>query len=165
MVPAMDIRPSFRTHGYRKSPQVKIDEVCKVLIEEHGLISPSAERLGMTRAELRKFVGNRSRCAKALKEARGGLADLAERKLYKLIEQGNLGAITFYLSQCAKDRGYGLPPGATLNLGDTNNFIGTVNIMSVPSGTFLPSDPDSKPVGTPFLRIVENEDPSDTQLN
>jgi hypothetical protein len=162
----MDDRPTFRTRGYKKKPlpKLQVDEVVKLLREEHGLLSRVAERLGTTRSALRQFVFNRARVALVLKECREELGDIAEKSLYDLIIQHDFRAISFYLSTMCQNRGYALPKGAALAIGDTNYTIQSVNIMAVPSGTFLPPDPDAKPVGVPFLRVIEG-DPPDTQLN
>jgi hypothetical protein len=161
----MERTPGFK---YRKPPppKLQVDVVCKILREERGLLNRTAERLGVGRTNLRKWIANRARCALAMKEARDALADVAEKKLYDLIEQGDFRAISFFLSTVARERGYSLPKGASLIGGDTNNFmtVGTVNILSVPAGTFLPSDLDAKPAGTPFSRVIPNDDPPpDTQ--
>jgi hypothetical protein len=89
-----------------------IDEVCKVIREEHGLISPAAARLGVTRTVLCYFVRTRQKCVTALKEARDALGDKAEQRLYNLIEAGDYRAIVFYLTTMCKDRGYVLPRGS-----------------------------------------------------
>jgi hypothetical protein len=82
-----------------------------------------------------------------MKEARDGLGDLAEKKLYDLIEAGDYRAIVFYLSTMCRDRGYTLPKGAALESNVTNNnlIVDTVNIVSVPSGRFLTAE-DMSPV-------------------
>jgi hypothetical protein len=63
------------------------------------------------------------------------MGDKAEKKLYELVEQGDLRAVSFYLSCCHKDRGYGSSPGTTLNTGDTTNVmvIGSVHIETIPT--------------------------------
>ena len=88
------------------------DEVCRVIREEHGLLGPAAERLGVSRTVLRHYVLARQKCSVALKEARDTLGDKAEQKLYNLIEAGDYRAIVFYLTTMCKDRGYVLPRGS-----------------------------------------------------
>jgi hypothetical protein len=95
----------------------------------------------MSRANLMVMIRNRGRLSKALADARGKVGDTAEQKLFDLIEAGNLGAITFYLTSCHKDRGYGNPK--ELNVGDARNFmVQTINVVSLPSGRFLAPDSD-----------------------
>ena len=102
-----------RKQPYRpNTSNLCIDEVCEVIREEHGLISPAAARLGVTRTVLCYFVRTRQKCVTALKEARDALGDKAEQRLYNLIEAGDYRAIVFYLTTMCKDRGYVLPRGS-----------------------------------------------------
>ena len=50
------------------------------------------------------FVHNHSRVALVLREEREKLGDVAEQKLYELIRNGDLKAITFYLSTVCANR-------------------------------------------------------------
>ena len=85
------------------------DQVAEAITAMHGLMGPTAEQLGVTRTVLRHFVQRHPTCARALKDARDALGDLAEQRLFDQIEAGELRAITFYLSTMCKDRGYALP--------------------------------------------------------
>lgn len=97
---------------YPNKTNLCINEVCRILGEEHGLLGPTAERLGIKRTALRHFVMTRHKCVTALKEARNAVGDKAEGKLYELIEAGDYRAVIFYLTTLCKDRGYVLPRGA-----------------------------------------------------
>ena len=79
--------------------------------------------------------GTRRPVSKRCTEAREGILDQAEKKLYERINEGERWAITLILSTLGKHRGYGLGANATLNLGDTNTLVVTsVNIIALPSG-------------------------------
>ena len=97
----------------------------------------------------------------ALKELREALGDLAERKLYDLIEAGDFRAITYYLSTMGKSRGYTVTFAGTALDASTNNtaMLVEVNIVAVPSGHFLTADgklaAPRPPDGSPALRVIE----------
>lgn len=115
------------------------DKVVETITAMHGLMGPAAEQLGVTRTVLRFFIQRHPSCAKALKDAREALGDLAEQRLFDQIERGELRAITFYLSTMCKDRGYILPRGTALEQHDTNiTVIEAVNVIAIPRGHMLP---------------------------
>lgn len=74
--------------------------------EARGLISLAALRLDCSPDLIHAAVAREPSVARAVREARELLKDVAEENLVKLIEQGELGAIKYYLSTQAKDRGY-----------------------------------------------------------
>ena len=146
------------------------ERVIEVLREERGLLDNAAEKLGTTRTALRKFISNRPRVVEALKETRDQFVDLAEQKLYELVQAGDYRAITFVLSTLGANRGFKLQPGVAL--GDsvtTNILVDTIKVISVPpgryldaAGKFMPPQPD--PARPPVLRIVTDE-PKDPIVN
>jgi hypothetical protein len=112
-------------------------KVIEAITHCRGLLAPAAERLGVSRTNLRGYIGNHSSCMKALKESREALGDLAEKKLFELIEQGDFKAIQFYLNTLCRDRGYGWTKDQ-MPMGDTGvGVITTINILAVPSGRYL----------------------------
>jgi hypothetical protein len=112
--PVTPVKRRRKKQPYRpNTSNLCIDEVCEVIREEHGLISPAAIRLGVTRSVLSCFVRTRQKCITVLKEAREALGDKAEQRLYDLIEAGDYRAIVFYLTTMCKDRGYVLPRGTS----------------------------------------------------
>jgi hypothetical protein len=130
--------PIPRPKAKKKQTKLNVNEVCKTIVEERGLISRIAEKLGTTRAKVKAFIVNHDKCAKILKENREALGDLAEKKLYELIEKGEYKAIVFYLTVMCKDRGFVLPTGISPISGDTNTMtVNTINILAVPSGRYL----------------------------
>jgi hypothetical protein len=134
------VKPVYTNHGEEKakSPKLNVDDVIAALHKEHGFFAQAALLLGVKRGVLRHFVDNNVAAAAALKDARAAMGDLAERKLYDLINEGHFPAIWAYLTTMCKDRGYVPAKGAAMNLGETTNvMIGSVNIVAVPSGQFV----------------------------
>jgi hypothetical protein len=115
----------------------------------------------MGRGNLQRFCKNHARVAAVLREEREKLGDLAEKKMYELIELGDWRAIAFYLSTVCRDRGYVLPKGAMLNTGDsnTNVMISAVNILSVPAGQFVPGESEIELDGRAVLggRVIDSD--------
>ena len=136
----------------------KTDEICSAIKRHHGLITITAEDLGVSSTDLRFFISKSSRASAALKEARDKFLDVAEDRLYDLVEQGDLGAIKFVLMSIGKTRGYVLPTGTALENNQTNiNVIEQVNIVPVPHGRFLsPADLGSV-VDLPLLNTTRDD--------
>ena len=71
------------------------------------------------------------------------MGDKAERKLFEAIEAGDVRCILFYLSTVHRHRGYA-HAAEDQSAADSNGrgpvFVETVNIVGIPSGTFLPKE-------------------------
>lgn len=131
-----------RVAQFNKLYELTPEQVNDAIIECRGVLSEAAQKLGVRRLWLRNFIMDRKSCAAIYKEAREELGDVAESRLYDLIDAGHFPAITFYLSTVHKSRGYGLGRNAQLP-GITNNnvtHIDTVNIVAIPTGTYLSAD-------------------------
>ena len=135
-----------------------IDKVCDALAQERGMITHAAARLGVTVTLLRNYIGKNSVASKALLEAREAMGDVAEKKLYELIEAGDVRCIFYYLSTVHRHRGYGLKGTDPSQLGEAKQVVNTINIVSVPAGQFLTKEEidsekviDSVPVHVPEL--------------
>jgi hypothetical protein len=144
-----------------------LDEVIVAIKIHHGLAGPISDQLGMSRPNFLRYCKHHSRAAAALADARQAMGDLAESKLFELIEKGHFPAITFYLTHCARDRGYTLPKDTPVTFGDTQNgdtqnnvVIGEINIIAVPSGRFVGSEPGN--LERPSILIRRSLDTPDT---
>lgn len=124
-----------------------------------------AERLGTSRTIIRHYIQGRVACSKALKEEREALGDVAERRLYDLIDAGDFRAIAFYLTTMCRDRGYVLPKHNALE--ETNTVvqvIGSVQVIAVPPGQQVSMDAavelfdDRSGKRIPALTLVKDED-------
>jgi hypothetical protein len=116
------------------------DEVIRVIHAERGLLTEIAARFGVSRNTIRAYASDRAEVALALKDAREAMGDTAEKKLYELIEAGDVRCITYYLSTVHRNRGYGIRKDEALDIGDKSTHVQTINIVAIPHGQFLPPD-------------------------
>lgn len=72
-----------------------------------GLISEAAKFLATTPATLSSYIDDNPQLKVTINEARGGLADLAERRLRDLVDAGKEQSVLFVMKTLGKDRGYG----------------------------------------------------------
>lgn len=120
-------------------------KVCTAIARANGLLTEVSRYLRVPRGVLQRYIDKNEVCAEALAHARDTVGDLAESKLIEKIEEGDLRAIIFYLSTVhAQTRGYRLSgnaaAAATSEPGRGPVFVETINIVGVPSGTFLPKE-------------------------
>jgi hypothetical protein len=108
-----------------------------VIMASHGLLTVAAEKLKMSRDALSNYIDKNPACAESLEQARAVMGDVAEGKLFELIKNGDVRCILYYLSTVQRHRGYGQN---TADAAENNTGRGPVyvNIVGVPSGTFLP---------------------------
>ena len=131
------------TQQRRKPTRVRPSiEDALVQIKLHkGFLTPAAAGLGMSRGNLDRMISRSSRLAYACKEAREGLLDYTESKLFRRIEAEDTRAIIFALSTIGRARGYALARGSTLAMGDTTNVvIQKVIVQPIESGKFVDGD-------------------------
>jgi hypothetical protein len=138
-VVSVDSQTVFRRRPQRIAPS--IDEVAAKIEAHKGFLTPAAMSLGLSRSSLARMVSRSSKLSYACREAREGLLDFAEQKLFQKISDGDVRAITFALSTVGKARGYALAKGTEFNVGETVNnnhlVIQNVTIEAVPSGTMM----------------------------
>jgi hypothetical protein len=135
------------------------DETIAAIRANKGLLSHAADALGVSRQSVSNMVARHEKVAKAVHEAREGLLDTTEKKLFEKVEDGNLQAILFVASTLGRRRGYALEKGSMLNVGDTNNVtIQNVIIKAVPSGTFIEKPDNVKLIEGSINRDVIDND-------
>jgi hypothetical protein len=129
-------------------------KVATLLTKEKGLLNHTARLLKMSRQTLVRYIEKYPSCLEALLTAREAMGDVAEKKLYELIEAGDVRCLLYYLSTVHRSRGYGIraeDPSANIG-GGGPVMIETVNIIGIPSGTFLP-----KEVAQKDSMVIEHE--------
>jgi Bacterial regulatory protein, Fis family len=89
-----------------KSPRYKKAEIAEALRRTLGVRSAAANALGCVPATITKYLKQYPDLADVQREAEASAIDLAESKLYKLIQSGNLTAIMFFLRTKGRGRGY-----------------------------------------------------------
>lgn len=93
----------------RKREQIRYSEedFIEAIYEARGKKNVIAQILGLESASVYKRFKDHPELEEHLKIASDEMKDIAELKLYELVEHGNLDAIKFYLSRQGRDRGYG----------------------------------------------------------
>jgi len=82
------------------------DEIEEALRASGGFISRADRRLGKDHSAISKRIKKSERLQQALYEIREFQLDIAEDQLMKLISEGSLGAVCFYLKCLGQSRGY-----------------------------------------------------------
>src|SRR5262245_39155763 len=81
-------------------------EVAEAVRASRGLVTLAARRLGCDRDTVLRYAHRYPTVAAALADAREQQLDVTEARLFQAIDQGELGAITFYLRTVGRHRGY-----------------------------------------------------------
>lgn len=161
--PRVKYRPGYDRNGKipappKKTPEqvaaVKIERleirhgispnlVRMLILKQRGLLTNVCRALKISRFVLTKYIASHPECVEALEHARDAMGDVAESKLFEQIEAGDVRCILFYLSTVQRGRGYAVRPDDFSIDGSSRNsvHVETVNIVGVPSGTFLPKEP------------------------
>jgi len=83
-----------------------VDQIEKSLKAKGGFVSQVAKDLGVTASNIYARIDRSERLKKVKKEIDESYLDLAESKLVKKLNNGDLGALCFYLKCKGKKRGY-----------------------------------------------------------
>lgn len=94
-----------------KSPPTKperytADQVAEALIKARGLVTAAARILECDPSTVRHYIKRYATVAAALTEARAGILDMTEARLFQAIDKGEPWAIALTLRTIGKDRGY-----------------------------------------------------------
>ena len=80
-------------------------QVSDALLASDGNLTAAATKLGVTRQGVYDYI-DRYKLQDVLDQSREKMADEAVGQLHRLVRDGNLGAVIFYLKTQAKSRGY-----------------------------------------------------------
>ena len=80
-------------------------QVSDALRASDGNLTAAATKLGVTRQGVYDYI-DRYKLQEVLDQSREKMADEAVGQLHRLVRDGNLGAVIFYLKTQAKSRGY-----------------------------------------------------------
>lgn len=89
-----------------KKYKFTIEEIAKALDECKGFITLAAKRLGCHYVTIENYIKRYDELKDIVKHIQEHHLDMAEFKLLKKIDEGDLGAICFYLKCKGKARGY-----------------------------------------------------------
>lgn len=87
--------------------QRKHEKYAAAIREARGLMTFAADRLGISRQALHKYVNAHPKMREALAEARMRVLDVAERNLFEKLDSGDVQVSQYILGRLGKDRGYG----------------------------------------------------------
>ena len=80
-------------------------QVSEALLASDGNLTAAATKLGVTRQGVYDYI-DRYKLQDVLDQSREKMADEAVGQLHRLVRDGNLGAVIFYLKTQAKSRGF-----------------------------------------------------------
>jgi len=89
-----------------KPERYSTEEMCEALMKAKGLVTVAARQLGCHPKTVRRYIDNHPTVAEAKTEAREGILDMAEARLFQAIDKGEPWAISSILRTLGKDRGY-----------------------------------------------------------
>jgi len=89
-----------------KKKQATAKRIISAIHDAHGLITNAAEKAGVDRRTVSRYMKEFPKIAQAVEDAQEKLYDTAESKLIERIEAGDLTAIIFFLKTRCKRRGY-----------------------------------------------------------
>lgn len=84
-----------------------VRQIVKAVTACRGMVYKAAEMLGVTPVTIYKYAKRFPEVQEAISNARGGVLDTTELKLFDAIERGDAWAIAFALRTIGKHRGYG----------------------------------------------------------
>lgn len=96
--------PRGRTKA--KQRQLTIGQIEKMLYKCNGVITRTAENLGVTRSAISMRVSKSPKLKAAIKKIQKIRIDKAENVVFDCIDEGNLTAAFFVLKTIGKHRGY-----------------------------------------------------------
>jgi len=89
-----------------KQERYTADQVRRALLDAKGLVTVAARRLDCAPDTVRAYMRRYATVAAAVKEAREGIVDLGEVRLFQAVDRGEPWAIKTVLTMFGKDRGY-----------------------------------------------------------
>lgn len=98
---------TLRRDRYRYTLTAADDEFILEMIEEHKPMTFIADKIGCSRKALGNYIHSNPILQEAFTNAKDAMDDLAELRLFEKINQGDLGAIMFYMPRQMRHRGYG----------------------------------------------------------
>lgn len=89
-----------------RHPERTPEEVAKALLDADGLVTFAAKKLRLNVATMYDYINKHPICKQALEDARTGMGDAAESRLFRNVRSGDQRAVEFYLKTIHKQRGY-----------------------------------------------------------
>lgn len=83
-------------------------QIINAIRGSRGIVSAAAASLGCSRQTIHSRINSSEEVRQAYEEEREDAIDHVEGKLFQKIDDGDFGAIKFFLRSRGKERGYGL---------------------------------------------------------
>jgi hypothetical protein len=120
-------------HPQEKTPrvfaQVSDEQFIEAIYKARGVKSIIAKLLGLNVSGVYTRINRNPDLQEAVRIASEGFKDIAETKLFELVEAGDFHAIKFYLSTQGRDRGYGDKVEISASMSVEHNW--NLNILDV----------------------------------
>ncbi len=116
-----------KSKGSPRKPKPSIEVIGQVLKDHYGIITKSAEALGITSVTLYKWINESVKLTEIFKESRILMIDTAESQLMKNITAGKETSVIFFLKCLGKQRGYIDKEQPDVQI--TNNTYKQINII------------------------------------
>jgi hypothetical protein len=98
--------PSEQTEVISQKRKDTCASIIKALGESGGLLTLAAKKSGIGYSTVKRYVAEFPSVREAVQDAKEGMKDFTEGKLFENIKAGKEASIFFYLKTQAKDRGY-----------------------------------------------------------
>ena len=92
-----------------RQPKHSVDVVLNAVRGSAGIKSTIARKLNINICTLRSYIEKNPEIKEAIEEELESVLDMAESKLFQLIQSGDTTAIFFFLNNKGQCRGYNLP--------------------------------------------------------
>ena len=89
-----------------RTARLSTNDIAEALILAKGIFAVAARHLGCHRNTITNRLKRNQKLRDLVKQIDADVGDLAEQRLFRLINDGHFGAIKFYLSTKQKHRGY-----------------------------------------------------------
>ena len=133
---------TLRRDKYRYTLTSADDEFILEMIENHKPMTFIADKIGCSRKALGNYIHSNPILQEAFSNAKDAMDDLAEVRLFEKINQGDLGAIMFYMPRQMRHRGYG-DHQVVENQEDSDRIvIGHIDVPEDAPDTSVPPAPE-----------------------
>lgn len=146
------VREAPRRIKYNYRLSAKDDDYILKAIEEHKTLAFMAQQIGCCRQALAEYIHKDPVLQQAFTDAKDGMDDLAELRLYEKINQGDLGAIMFYMPRKMRHRGYGDEPVADQSADVPRVVIGKISDEELKEAELALAE-------IPALEVVAEDEP------
>ena len=148
---------TLRRDKYRYTLTAADDEFILEMIENHKPMVFIADKIGCSRKALGEYIHSNPVLQEAFTNAKDAMDDLAEVRLFEKINQGDLGAIMFYMPRQMRHRGYGDHQVIESQEDKDRIVIGHIDVPEDAPDTSVPPAPEVDSIDD----VEQNDAPSE----